>query len=165
VQERGRDVRCPHPVRPRAARCGRAASPKSPAPRAHGEEALERRSVCVRCAGKKRPPPLARGRFSPAQLRHAHGIGALVACLVATNILFVALGDHGDVVGPASSQKTRRDRHRLSPDGQMREPPRRSSMLWTSALLLDKPGRRRDQKAGQQGSPTGRLCRVGQLPR
>jgi hypothetical protein len=28
---------------------------------------------------------LARGRFSPALRRHAHGIGALVACLVATN--------------------------------------------------------------------------------
>jgi hypothetical protein len=37
---------------------------------------------------------LARGRFSPALLRHAHGIGALVACLIATNILFVALAGY-----------------------------------------------------------------------
>jgi hypothetical protein len=46
---------------------------------------LERRSVCQRRGGKKRPPALARGRFSLALLRLAHGIGALVACLVATN--------------------------------------------------------------------------------
>jgi hypothetical protein len=39
-------------------------------------------SLKVSAAGAT--PSLARGRFSLAPLRHAHGIGALVACLVAT---------------------------------------------------------------------------------